>query len=29
MTIHASKGLEFDRVVMIDYPAEGKTKELV
>ena len=26
MTIHKSKGLEFDKVVVIDYPIEAKNK---
>ena len=28
MTIHKSKGLEFDSVIFIDYEIEGKTEEL-
>jgi len=28
MTIHKSKGLEFDRVIFIDYTIEAKNKHL-
>ena len=28
MTIHKSKGLEFNRVVFLDYPIEAKNKHL-